>query len=324
MTPLPDLLHFGPRLDVAVRSSAGTGPGARSENQDNFVLVDATGLAHFLQDEQLQQRRLADWPAGHMRFAILDGMGGHGQGREAAEAVATGLLAMSACTTQSDLNRQLEALHAKLQRQFGSGTDGRRPGTTLTLLELRPDKPALLYHVGDSRLYELKSDRVLPLTIDHVPATAYAMEGVIDEEQWWTQVHGEYRSQISQAFILGNAFINPAELSDPLYALSPLNLPHFLLHLPDRRALQLDPNAVYVLATDGLWACDAPGEWVARWPGLLTGCDDARDMCDTLFAEMAERPPPGLHPDNLSAIVLRIRPAPMPDPTTPEKRVSCP
>ncbi len=181
----------------------------------------------------------------------------------------------------------------------------KRPGTTLTLLELRPGKAALLYHVGDSRLYEVRAGQVFPLTVDHVPATAYAMSGQLDEPAWWGQVHGEHRSQISQAFILGNAFANPAQLSDPLFPLSPLNLPPFLYHLPDRRALELDPGAVYLLASDGFWACFDPWGWLDRWPALLDRQHSAARMCADLFAEMVARPPPELHADNITAIVIR-------------------
>ncbi len=120
-------------------------------------------------------------------------------------------------------------------------------------------------------------------------------------------MHGEHRSQISQAFIPGNAFANPAQLSDPLFALSALNLPGYLAHLPDRRALVLDPAAVYVLATDGFWACERPADWLARWPDLFDMRRGAFAMCSALFDEMASRPPPGLHSDNLSAIVLCTR-----------------
>lgn len=305
MTPSFDQLQFGPRLDIAAHSVAGANP----ENQDNFLLIDATGTAQFLKDQQLQQQRVPGWPPGYARVAVLDGMGGHGCGRQAAEAVVAGLLALPACATLAALSSNLDILHARLQVQFGLDAEpGKRPGTTLTMLELRPGQAALLYHVGDSRLYEIKPGSVTPLTVDHVPATAYAMQGLLDEAEWWRQVHQEHRSQISQAFILGNAFDDPAELSDPLFALSPLNLPPFLYHLPDRRALELDPAAVYVLATDGFWACDAPAAWMARWPQLLDGRRGAAAMCAQLFSEMAQRPPPKLHPDNLTAIVLRSRP----------------
>ncbi|HEY0064431.1 MAG TPA: protein phosphatase 2C domain-containing protein [Telluria sp.] len=291
---------------MAARSAAGVGEVVRAENQDNYLLIDATGLAHFLKDQAPHERRIAGWHAGHARIAVLDGMGGHGRGREAAEAVVEGLLALPPCNSLNELSAHLDALHTRLQRHFGSdGPDEKRPGTTLTLLELRPGQAAMLYHVGDSRLYEVGNGRVTPLTIDHVPATACAMTGLLDEGEWWQQVHGEHRSQISQAFILGNAFSNTAELSDPLYPLSPLNLPPYLYHLPDRRALELQPGMAYVLASDGFWACAEPVAPILRWPALLDACHSASAMCDALFDAMALTPPIELYPDNLTAIVVR-------------------
>ena len=297
---------FGPFLDVAAQTSAGADALRHRENQDNYLLIDGTGQALFLHEQAEQHQQVPGWPEGHVRVAVLDGMGGHGRGREAAEAVVAGLLDMPACATLAELSSQLDDLHYRLQVHFAIDSgDDKRPGTTLTMLELRPGKAALLYHVGDSRLYEVTHGRIMPLTIDHVPATAYAMAGLLDEEEWWRQVHGEHRSQISQAFILGNAFADPANLSDPLYALSPLNLPPWLYHLPDRRAMELDPEAVYVLATDGFWSCADPVSWICRWPTLLDGTLTAAESCDRLFGDIITAPPPGLYPDNLTAVVLR-------------------
>lgn len=306
MTTAAPSLDFGPCLDVSAHSSAGAGTPPHPENQDNYLVIDAAGSAAFLYQQGAQRQQVPGWPPGHLRVAVLDGMGGHGRGREAAEAVVAGLLLMPACHSLGELSARLDALHARLQALFGfDAHTGKRPGTTLTMLELRPGKPALLYHVGDSRLYEIIDAQVTPLTIDHVPATTFAMGGLLGEHEWWQQVHGEHRCQISQAFILGNAFANPAELADGLFELSPRNLPSYLYHMPDRRALELDPRAVYVLASDGFWACADPLAWLARWPGLFTGRPSARAMSDSLFAEMASSPPPELHIDNLTAIVLR-------------------
>jgi serine/threonine protein phosphatase PrpC len=308
LTHASDSLRFGPGFDVAVRTAAAASAESRLENQDNFLLIDTAGMACFLDGQVERQQRVQGWPPGHIRLAVLDGMGGHGRGREAAEAVVAGLLGMPACATPGELSSQLDALHATLQRVFGIDcARGKRPGTTLTLLELRPGQPALLYHVGDSRLYEVTANGAAPLTIDHVPATAYAMDGLLTEDEWWQQVHGEHRSQISQAFILGNAFANPAALSDPLYALTPLNLPAFLVHLPDRRALELDPGATYVMATDGFWACPDAPVWLRGWPALLDGKASAADMAARLFDEIRHRPPPELYPDNVTAIVFKRR-----------------
>ena len=299
-------MHFGPGLDVAAQSSAGARPDPRLENQDNYLLIDTTGHAAFLHGQAERRQRVPGWPAGHARIAVLDGMGGHGQGREAAEAVVAGLLAMPACASLAELSSRLDALHGTLQQRFLHDGAQRRPGTTLTLLELRPAQVPLLYHVGDSRLYEIGAGKITPLTVDHVPATAFAMEGQIDEQAWWQQVHAEHRSQISQAFILGNAFANPAVLSDPLFPLSPLNLPPYLLHLPDRRAVELRHGMVYLLATDGFWACAAPVDWVLRWPALLADRHSAHGMSAALFDEISDRPPHNLHIDNLTAVILRV------------------
>jgi serine/threonine protein phosphatase PrpC len=307
MPPLLDVLsgfQFAPRYDVAVASRRGSGLVQRPENQDNFVVVDGTGQACHLLGQSVQHRTLPGWPPGHGRVAVLDGMGGHGHGREAAEAVAAGLLTLPPCHTAAELGRHLDVLHAELQRHFAFES-GARPGTTLTMLELPADKAPLLYHVGDSRLYEIGPEHAMPLTVDHVPATAAAIGGRMDERSWWRQVHGEHAPQIAQAFILGNAFSNPAHLSDPLFELTPLNLPSWLCALPDRRALTLREDAAYVLATDGFWSCAAPDRFVGRWPDLLAGSPDAATMVARLFGELETNPPDGLHPDNLTALVLR-------------------
>lgn len=309
----PDSLRFGPRLDIAGASIAGADPDTGLENQDNLLMIDAGGRAVFLRGEQLEQRQVEGWPRGHARLAVLDGMGGHGHGREAAEAVVAGLIEMPACATIAQLGKHLERLHARLQTEFAEGADAeKRPGTTLTLLELPPGEAPLLYHVGDSRLYEITPERIYPLTVDHVPATAFAMTGVLGEQEWWQQVHGEHRSQIAQAFVLGNAFADPAALDDALFELTPARLPRFLRHLPDRRAIALRPDAVYLLATDGFWACAEPHLWVSRWPELLAAGHSAAEMIELLFGAICTTPPPGLHIDNLTAIMLR--PLADPDP----------
>lgn len=296
--------QFAPRYDVAAASRRGSGLLQRPENQDNFVVIDVAGQACHLLDQALHRTVLRAWPAGHGRVAVLDGMGGHGHGREAAEAVAAGLLTIPPCRSAAELGRHLDVLHAELQRHFAFDT-GARPGTTLTMLELPAGAPPLLYHVGDSRLYEIGPEQALPLTVDHVPATAAAMTGRLDERGWWRQVHGAHSPQIAQAFILGNAFGNPVQLSDPLFELTPLNLPSWLCALPDRRVLSLREDAAYLLATDGFWSCAAPDRFVGGWPALLAGSPDAAAMVERLFSALEEAPPDGLHADNLTALVLR-------------------
>lgn len=298
-------LDFGPYLDVAARSALGVGAVQREENQDNCVLIDAAGGAACLVGGAPQLGHVPGWPTGHVRLAVLDGMGGHGHGREAAEALAAGLLALPACHDIDSLSSHLDSLHHALQRQFAP-LAGPRPGTTLTLLELPPGADPLLWHAGDSRLYEVGESSLRPLTVDHVPATMLALAGLLGEDEWWRLVHGAHAPHIAQAFILGNTFTDPSRLDDALYPLTPEILPSWLRALPDRRAIALRADACYLLASDGFWSCLDPAEFTARWPRLFAG-RDAAACVDALFAEIALRPPVGLQPDNLTAIVLRTR-----------------
>ena len=292
-------------FDAAACSRVGAGPRRRAENQDNLLLIDEDGNAAWLQDQAVQRRRLAGWRPGHARLAVLDGMGGHGHGREAAEAVAAGLLALPPIANGAELARRLDALHTDLQRHFADAP-GPRPGTTLTLLELRPGESPLLYHVGYSRLYDITPARAAPLTVDHVPATAYAMAGLLGEAQWWRQVHGEHRPQVAQAFLLGNAFADPSRLHDPLFELSPLTLPGWLCGLADRRPVELRAGCSYLLATDGLWSCSDPAGWVGQWPQLAAKDMSAATTLRALMDAYDAHPAAFFYPDNVSAILLRV------------------
>jgi len=296
----------GYRFEIAAASRIGAGPNQRLENQDNFLVIDGTGRASFLRDGQLQTAQVAHWPQGHRRLAVMDGMGGHGHGREAAESVAAGLLAIPACADLPSLSRHLDSLHAALQARFDALMEAApRPGTTLTMLEIPPAGAPLLWHAGDSRLYEITAQAVSCLSVDHVPATVLAIEGLLDEDAWRRHVHGSHGPQIAQAFILGNTLLNPARLDDGLVALDENTLPPWLRALPDRRPLALRLDATYLLATDGFWSCRDPAEFVARWPRLF-GQGSAQACIDALFGEMETDPPVGLQPDNLTAIVLRV------------------
>ncbi|MBV7534305.1 protein phosphatase [Duganella sp. sic0402] len=310
MTRITDQLNFGPALDIAAHSAASISKLQVPENQDNLLIIDADGQAVLLHDQQPQTVRIPGWPQGHVRLAVLDGMGGHGHGRQAAESVASGLLHVPACTTLEELSARLDQLHHQLQTQFRQPDDRdtfRRPGTTLTLLEIPPGRAPMLFHAGDSRLYEVTPQAATPLTVDHVPATAFAMHGLLGEQEWRQQVHGEHRAQISQAYILGNAFANPQVLDDGLLPLDDGNLPSFLRQLADRRVLDVRANTTYLLATDGFWSCARPQPWIERWPQLLD--QPAGPALDALFRDYVDNPPPQLHIDNLSAITIRFAPA---------------
>ncbi len=156
--------HDNPSLEIAVRSlRSPTGEG-REENQDNFLLIDEQGYARFLKEEQETWLQVPNWPRGHRRLVLLDGMGGHHYGRQAAESAVEGLIGLPAVSNRDQLCVELTQLHQRLYQEFQQA--GMCTGCTLVLLEIPVDAPALLFHVGEhahtpaqQRLAVLRPDR---------------------------------------------------------------------------------------------------------------------------------------------------------------------
>jgi len=302
-------LAFGPNLEVSARSLASPHGGSQRENQDNYLVVDGHGRAVFLKNEKACDAQIKDWPPGHVRLAIMDGVSGMGQGREAAECVVDGLLATPACCELAQLDTVLDALHHQIRERFAHLT--KTPGCTLVLLEWPANSEPMLAHVGDSRLYEVNAERTQVLTVDHCPATAYAMRNTLNEEEWWQQVHGEDRSMLAQALGIGNTLSSPLTPVEPeLRNLRADDLPEFLRAWPDRRVLKLEPDCIYLLATDGLWSFADPQSFVQRWSEiLLPPTGQALDHAlDSLFCEhvLASREEQSV--DNTTVIAFRLKP----------------
>ncbi len=314
ITDAPDSMPLPPDrpLEIAVRSLRSPTGHGRQENQDNYLVIDGQGRARLLWREQETELRLPDWPPGHRRLAVLDGMGGHSHGRQAAEKTIEGLLDLAAAVDLAPISHGLEALHNRLHQQFQAA--GLETGCTLILLEIPPSGPALLFHVGDSRVYAVNERQVQCLTVDHVPATHMAMLGLVDGAQWNQRVHIQANSQISQAFVLGSTLgisqLYAEVISDELYELHEGNLPLFLRGLGDRRALELEPGWVYMLASDGLWHLTNPQAFIQRWPALLGQPERTlEELADGLLAELAEDiRRQHSQPDDNCTVILARRP----------------
>ncbi|MFO1424399.1 MAG: protein phosphatase [Candidatus Competibacteraceae bacterium] len=314
LPPLP----FDAPLEIAARSLRSPTGHGRQENQDNYLVVDDQGQARFLWNEQEAELRLPDWPTGHRRLALLDGMGGHSHGREATEKTLEGLLELPATSDLAPISAGLNTLHHRLRQQFHAA--GLETGCTLILLEIPPDGPALLFHVGDSRVYAVDTRQVQCLTVDHVPATHMALLGLMDGAQWFQRVHAQANSQISQAFGLGSTlgapWLYPTAIAADLFELHEGNLPLFLRGLDDRRALELEPGRIYLLASDGLWHLAHPQAFIQRWPALLGQANHLlEELADTLLAELAEEiRRQRSQPDDNCTIILARRPGPVENP----------
>jgi protein phosphatase len=182
---------------VAVDSFGITDAGRRREtNEDHFV------IAGVRKGVDLQRTSLSPAAIAHRvgsvsahLFAVADGVGGRPLGDMASERAVAAILSyvgqVAACfqafnaTSEHGLLAKLEetvlAVHRELLEEHGGGKQ-LAPATTLTMLLLVWPR-AYLVHVGDSRAYVKRRQRVQRLTQDQTLGEYMVAAGAWTEEQ---------------------------------------------------------------------------------------------------------------------------------------------
>lgn len=299
---------------LAWQTIVGLEEGDRRENQDNLLLITSNGQINYLRDGLKHSEAHSNWQEGRIRIAVMDGMGGHEGGQEISQNVAETIATMPPFDSDTALYQALDELHSQLIEYY-AGRDGRAPGTTLTLLETPEYNPegcqAWLYHMGDSRLYELApGQQPQCLTMDHVPATKLFLGGLFDKDTWHTQVHLQNRSMITQVFGYGSSFEplgkpEESEFSPQPFILHDDNLPEGFKHLGDRRTVDLKAGHSYVLASDGLWNVVVPQDVVNQWQQIDLKQDTATVVMQ-LFELLEKNKSENIRSDNVTALLLQL------------------
>jgi len=143
--------------EQSVQWDAATDIGLRRQNNEDSHCV------HLCRDEA-QWRR-----CGHL-FVVADGMGGHAVGelasRIAIETVPHTFLKSAASDPRKLLQEAILAANHAIHERGTQNVDFLHMGTTCTVLALT-SQGAFVGHVGDSRLYRVRRDRIDQLTFDH-------------------------------------------------------------------------------------------------------------------------------------------------------------
>lgn len=241
-------------LDLArYQAIAVSRRGPRVENQDNYLLIRPDGYAHYLQNQQAQQTQCAAWPSQYWRLVLADGMGGHLQGREIAEALVQQLLGVAPQQQAAVLRQAVMQLHRDLQNNFMQPEQHLSPGTTLLWADVDIYGHASLAYVGDSRLFHWQAaqQQWQQLSHDHNHA----------ELQW--RQSGELQQHdprlgLAQAVGVGSwqytdAYSYPQFVQQLQLALVE-DLPVYAQQHADVWCCQLQDGDALLLASDGLWA----------------------------------------------------------------------
>jgi len=228
--------------------------GGRKQNEDcvDFLLLD-----------------------NHACWVVADGLGGHGGGavaaRLAVESVLQSFRAVPECSPDA-LNRYINAANALINDRRRSDAGLSQMRTTVAVL-VSDYRGALWAHIGDSRLYYLKQDRIRFQTQDHSVPQVLCNAGEITPTQ--IRFH-EDRNRLLRS-LGGDDSPRPTILQTPV---------------------MLEERDSILLCTDGFW------EYVTEEEILkdLSTAKDARDWLRPAASRLEARPAGDY--DNYSAVAV--------------------
>lgn len=194
----------------AVRAAGNTDPGLlRDVNEDRFHLDLARGL-----------------------FMVVDGVGGQAAGGKAADTAVTLLRARLERETGAVPERLREAVTAannEIHRLAALRSEWAGMACVLTVAVVEEDR-ATIAHVGDTRLYKLRGDRLEKVTRDHSPVGEREDAGEISELE---AMNHPRRNEVYR-----DVGSEPHQPRDPEFI--------------DVRTIPFEPEAALLLCSDGL------------------------------------------------------------------------
>jgi serine/threonine protein phosphatase PrpC len=206
-------------------------------------------------------------------FALADGVGGHERGEVASRlAVDSVLEGFRNAAPGAQLTSLLPKLVQSANGEVYAAASGKAGGmaTTLVLCALRFDQ-AVITHVGDSRCYLIRDGRATPLTRDHTLVAEQVNLGLLSAQE---AVDAPTRHVLSRA-VGGDLVITP-----------------------DTTQIQLNPDDVLLLCSDGLHG-PLPAAEIAY---VVTQRNDLQASAERLVAIANERD----GGDNVSVQLIRI------------------
>lgn len=253
---------FARRMDAVVVADSQC--GAREENQDNYLLIQPSldtneemGRASYVLDEKEQVLDVAGWSNKTYRLAVADGMGGHQNGRQIAEALITTLRELPPQHQPALLKTELEQIHQHLWQDFAED-HAKSPGSTLVFADVQKNGKALIANVGDSRAFVWRGDEWVSLTFDQ---TVNEYDWRDDELEGDEYLPNSKHHALAQAMGYGSYGLlrdqfgyRPRQLNRLLRLDLAEALPEGKQHHADIFAFTLEQGEALLLASDGLWS----------------------------------------------------------------------
>ena len=207
-------------------------------------------------------------------FAVADGMGGHLAG-EVASAMAIDAVAHMAAQRKKPsielLKKAVLSAHKKILAHAKGHEECSGRGTTLSVM-WRADRYMYIAHVGDSRIYRLRENKLEQITEDHSFVNTLVRIGTITREE--ARFHPKKN-------IITRALGAEEEVEADFFP------------------VDLEPEDILVLCTDGLHG-EAGDEEILQ---IIREEEDMQDLCDRLVQLANDKG----GSDNITIICLRYK-----------------
>jgi PPM family protein phosphatase len=253
--------------DIIIDATATDTGMRRSNNQDSYSVVRASTF------ETWKHR-------GHL-FMVADGMGAHAVGELASKMACDNIPHNYTKTKTSGaaeaITKAYREVGALIHSRASANRDFQGMGTTCSTLLLLPEG-VLIAHVGDSRVYRIRNNRIDQLTFDHSLV--------------WELVRRNHLSP------------EHANLAVPKNVITRSLGPDPSVEVDIEGPLAVEPNDVYLLCSDGL-----SGPITDPELGAFAANFHPEDACRFLINLTNLRG----GPDNITVLVLRIGPWVEPD-----------
>ncbi|MGB0068168.1 MAG: protein phosphatase 2C domain-containing protein [Isosphaeraceae bacterium] len=253
--------------DIIIDAAASDTGMRRSNNQDSHAAVRAP-------NKEVWRSR------GHV-FMVADGMGAHAVGelasKMASDLIPHNYMKAKVGTPSEAIVKAFHEVSALIHSRAAANRDFQGMGTTCSSLLLLPDG-VLVAHVGDSRVYRVRSGRIDQLSFDHSLVWELVRRNHLTSEQ--------------------------ANLSVPKNVITRSLGPEPTIEVDLEGPLAVDLADVFVLCSDGL-----SGPVTDPEIGAFAGSFHPRDTCRYLVSLANLRG--GL--DNITVLIVRIGPWVDPD-----------
>lgn len=215
---------------------------------------------------------------------VIDGMGGHNEGARAAELALTVIFDLfdeadkPIYHPREFLVQCIEKAHEALVEMGKDQSVDARPRATCALALVQNEK-AYWAHVGDSRIYHLRSRKMIARTRDHSHIEILLREGLITED--------EYREHPLRNYVEHCIGGEPRE---PFCSVA--------------GAKTLERNDVLLLCSDGLWGGTDDKDIAQCFPSGFAELDLLSNLRTLMEAAIDAEAP---HSDNTSAAVIHFQ-----------------